>query len=234
VGDTVPPGLTPRKVGWRSADADERFQLLIFFLGWRLKVPSLDVRFFMFPRKSDRQKAEARLDGAVALLKQYTPLRLSYLQTDLPKLSIFPAGAALARCYHRIRLCLLDEEYLLSDRTSSVDLALTLVHEGTHARLARNGFRYLDARRARIERICYAAQLIVARRIPGGDEAVRSSEGSLAASDDYYSRSVQRMRELRRGATLLKDLGWLARPVWWFATSLGWVLRGWRRRPPSP
>jgi|SRR5215472_17490661 len=219
---------------WGDADADERFRLLTFLFSKRLKVPGFDVRFFVYPNRRDRQRAESRLGEALVLLKQYTPLRLAYLEKDLPKLSIFVAGAAYAKCYARIQLCLLDEEYVLGDQTTAIDLALTLVHEGTHARLARAGFRYTDDRRARIERICYGAELVVARRIPGAERSVRSFERSIAAKDTYYSRSVQRTRELRKTAEAMKELGWVARRVWWFTVVLGWVLGIWRRRPPSP
>src|SRR4029077_16493007 len=99
-----------------------------------------------------------------------------------------------------------------------------------HARLARAGYRYTNDRRARIERICYNAGLVVARRIPGAERAVQSLERSIGANDMYYSRSVQRTRELRGAAKAMKDLGWIARPVWWFTLALGWVLGVCRRR----
>ena len=229
---TSPP--TSRELGWAKADVDERFQLLTFCISRRLNVPGFDARFFLFPDRADRQKAADRLTEAVGLLRNHAPLRLSYLEKDLPKLSVSTAGAALAKCYDRIRLCLLDDEYVLADQTTPVDLALTLVHEGTHARLARAGYRYTDERRARIERVCYNAELVVARRIPGAERAVQSFERSIAANDTYYSRSVQRMREIRKAAKAMKELGWVARPVLWFTVALGWVLGIWRRRPPAP
>lgn len=58
-------------------------------------------------------------------------------------------------------------------------LALTIVHEATHARLWRAGFRYTPDIRERIEHICVRAELDFAQRLPRAQELVDGLRAKL-------------------------------------------------------
>jgi len=76
-----------------------------------------------------------------------------------------------------LRTCLIGVGY--ARRVGSLDLALMIVHEATHARLSRAGFRYLGECRERIERICVAAEIAFAQRVPGSEAAVEKARALL-------------------------------------------------------
>lgn len=64
---------------------------------------------------------------------------------------------------------------------SAEEIAVTIVHEMTHARLWQRGFRYAAAKRERIERICVGEEMRFAARLPGGSELVKESERLLTS-----------------------------------------------------
>ena len=58
-------------------------------------------------------------------------------------------------------------------------IALTIIHEATHARLFRAGFGYDDTNRDRIERVCKSAEINLARRIPDSEQALANLEWEI-------------------------------------------------------
>jgi hypothetical protein len=65
-------------------------------------------------------------------------------------------------------------QYVVSPETSPARLALTIVHEAMHARLARLSIAYSEQLRARVERICIAAEIDLAGKLPGGESLAQA------------------------------------------------------------
>jgi hypothetical protein len=111
-------------------------------------------------------------------------------------------------------MCVIDFDYAVDSDTSSEELALTIVHEGTHARLRRHGFGYDETIRARIERICIRNELAVARRFSDSGDLVEMKERSLAWDDKEWSDETID----REDAEYVRALGWAARIAHDFVT----------------
>jgi hypothetical protein len=157
------------------------------------------------PAKPDR--------GSATINRLHSPLRFRYLQRDIQRIwiTLIPSRGAFV---HGFGMCVIDFDYAIDSDTTSVELALTLVHEGTHARLRRWGFRYDETIRARIERICIRNELAVARRFPDSGDLVEMKEGRLAWEDKEWSDETLD----REDVEYLRGLGWAARLTHDFAT----------------
>src|SRR2546427_9194317 len=84
-----------------------------------------------------------------------------------------------------------------SPQTSAARLASTLVHEATHARLDRLGFRYAAERRARIEGICFRREI-----------AFRSEEhtSELQSQSNLVCRLLLEKKKKRKKSYTMLDL----------------------------
>ena len=85
---------------------------------------------------------------------------------------IFVFGTTIgsaAQWWRDEKLVVLQSEYAAAASTTSVALAVILVHEATHAWLERTGFQYVTEQRARLERICNRRALRLARRLPNAE-----------------------------------------------------------------
>jgi hypothetical protein len=100
-----------------------------------------------------------------------------------------------------------EREFVVASDTTPIKIALVLVHEGMHARLARAGFAYDDTVRARIERLCAKAEVLLANRVPGGDEQASWARTRLSWPDTMWSRAAIEERQRRT----LQALGWEGR-----------------------
>jgi hypothetical protein len=123
-------------------------------------------------------------------------------------------------------LCELDERFVLADTTIPEQIASTIVHEATHARLRRCGFGYDEAIRARVEAIFFRRQIAFAGRLPEGalsrDEAERNL--TLRPPSDWTNEAMQD-RHRRGGAETLRYGGvpeWFIRFV---LVSSRWISR---------
>jgi hypothetical protein len=107
------------------------------------------------------------VDEALDLLQRHDLTSLKSLQRYFYGIFIF--GTERYRSAYWLdeaALCVLTTRYLESPTVTVHDVALTLVHEGMHARLCAWGVPYPDGRRAQVEVICAMAELALARRMP--------------------------------------------------------------------
>jgi hypothetical protein len=83
-----------------------------------------------------------------------------------------------------VQACVLDERYVLSETTTLEQIALTIIHEATHARLERCGIDYDEKLRQRIEAVCLRREFAFVAKLPNGaklrDELARTLEWSTA------------------------------------------------------
>jgi hypothetical protein len=169
--------------------------------------------------KEQRELGLRRIEDALALIKQCDSLGYSRITHDLERIwvNLVVVGNA---CYRRsLQACVLDERYVLSETTTPERLALTIVHEATHARLERCGIEYDEKLRPRIEAACLRRELAFARKLSEStelrDELVDTLEWCVT-NPDYYSNLRFDEREVQGGAEALRYLGtpdWIVRAV---------------------
>ena len=115
--------------------------------------------------------AFATVSEALNIIYEVDPKRLRRIQRDVKYLLVTdaPSSAYLALS----RTCLLSRR--LVGRRHPVRVALTIVHEATHARIASAGIISRDSLRARIEKRCVAEQVALLMKLRdagyGGTEA---------------------------------------------------------------
>lgn len=148
-----------------------------------------------------------RIGVAFNLLEFYGQRSLAVLRMDVAGGWIWVASAGRGEWHRDTRLVILDEHYVIDPQTDPREIASTLVHEATHARLHRMGL-VTPERSERIERLCFQRQLAFARRLPlGADELIAESESQLARPPGWLTP------EVRRSWTLAKLLQ-LGAPRW--------------------
>jgi hypothetical protein len=80
-----------------------------------------------------------RVEEALSLIKQYSPLHYSRVLRDLERVWVdfVPSGPAGYRS--DLITCILDERFVLRDTTTLEQIASAIIHEAIHARLDRWG-----------------------------------------------------------------------------------------------
>jgi hypothetical protein len=114
-----------------------------------------------------KENAEAslrRVEDALRLIETYDPRRYRRFLRDLERIWVVPTAGGIAHFDRSIWACALDPRFILSEMTASGDIAEAIVHEATHARLWRCGFRYSEEVRSRVEAICFRRERAFAGR----------------------------------------------------------------------
>jgi hypothetical protein len=157
-----------------------------------------------------------RLEAALLLIKRYDRVRYDRLIRDLQRIWVLLMPAGLANFTPTIHACEIDTRYCLAATTTPELIAATIVHEATHARLWRCGYRYEEERRPRIEEICLRREIAFAAKLPNGDAVRDMAERTLTlcATGDYWTGRAFHERYVEGGIEALRYLGmpqWLQR-----------------------
>jgi hypothetical protein len=113
---------------------------------------------------------------ALGLIGEYEPRRLLRIQRDIRTI----AGSRGGNSYYHYPLRLIVLSWPAVFPVTVADVALTIIHEATHARIAQAGIEYGDALRARIEAACVRQEAAFALRLPGGEGLAERQLGKLA------------------------------------------------------
>jgi hypothetical protein len=121
-----------------------------------------------------------RVDDALLLIKQWSPLHYSRVRRDLARIWIYITPGARAHYSARLDACVLDERWV----TNSIveELASMIIHEASHARLEHLGIDYKEEERSRIEKFCFRRQLAFVAKLPDSKEL----QDELKRSVDWY------------------------------------------------
>jgi hypothetical protein len=151
-----------------------------------------------------------QIESALLLIERNLPIRYRQIQRDLRYIWV-RSMMGYAQFDRAIWACSIRPEVFQGNQVSPEDVALILVHEATHARLAKLGFGYDEAIRARIEAICHRRELAFATRL-GDGEAIYSAGYYLANPLDYSDEAVLARDELEMGEFVSKYglPGWVA------------------------
>ena len=163
---------------------------------------------FMMADEGMNEVAVARMALALDLIAACDPRRFARIRRDMPNVRVIRAGGGFFE--EAIPTCVVDWPSV--SWYPVVDLATTIVHEATHARLARAGIGYPEAWQLRIERRCMLEEIAFLRRLPDGGAraAAREAELEPSLSKEWWlpHKSIERTIRYARAERMP---GWLVR-----------------------
>jgi hypothetical protein len=149
-----------------------------------------------------------RVEDALQLIKLRAPLHYSRVVRHLERIWVRLEHTASACYYHSMRACVLDERYVLQKTTTVEEIAATIIHEATHARLERLGIQYVEKQRRRIEAVCIRRELNFIAKLPHAEplqEALTSTlEWCASNEQDFFSDSNFATRHEEGSAEVLR------------------------------
>lgn len=162
----------------RRTTLSQRLRNAVWWLLWRLSetrlIEGVEVR--VFESSPESQSTFARATAALQLIARSDRMRIHKLRTGTRGLLFTHAGGG--SYLPSLNICRFGIEY--SARRTPLQLAMTIVHESTHARLARLGCGYEAEIREEVERTCVGAEITFAEKIPGSQEEIERARALLA------------------------------------------------------
>jgi hypothetical protein len=140
-----------------------------------------------------------RLGQALDLVAAHAPHCYRRLRTDLTGFVVerFPCRGAF---FPDSRECLVELTFTVNPRHALAEIAASIVHEATHARVAHwCGGRPAEDR-AREERLCRRAELELGLALPDGAVVVARARDSLALADREVAPAIDWAEAARRVA----------------------------------
>ena len=149
----------------------------------------------------DTDALYTRLDAVLGLIAMYQPKRYRRLKRDVAGFLIkrFPCRGAYIP---ETRTCLVELTFLANQGFSDAQIAASILHEATHARLHRLGF---DLAGPAAERLCRKAELEFGRAVPDGAAVIARAEESLALADEDVAPEVDWEEARRRVAAVDRE-----------------------------
>jgi hypothetical protein len=140
-----------------------------------------------------------RLGQALDLIATYAPRRLRRMEQDFAGIVVrrFPCRGAF---FHQERECLVELTFTVNPRHRLAEIAASIVHEATHARVAAMCGPLPDHHRPREERLCRKAELEFGLAIPDGRVVVERARTALGMADRDVAPTVDWTEGARRVA----------------------------------
>ena len=159
--------------------------------------------------------AISRIKRSLDLIAQYWPMQLARSQALVESIIVFPSATSSASWRKDLSACLIDTSWIASDEAYPEAIASVLIHELTHARLDALGFKYGDATRARIERICTRAQQRVVQYLPESDiKTTLRERNDLSEALNLTGSSVRQLARTARELHLIRAADRLTPARW--------------------
>jgi len=191
-----------------------------FFLSSRGRIHGIQVRHLIAEREP-RNECLKRIEAALDLIRRYQPYRYARIRRDVRRIWIWGAFGAAGRWIDEMRMCQLSEDYVLSAETSVEDVAATIIHEATHARLCRANIAYEESMRGRVERLCARAEIQFAQLLPDGERVIEWAERCRQWDTAEWSNLALARRRAKALEGVIDELGWRG----WIASFLRGVIR---------
>lgn len=147
----------------------------------------------------DTEQVVARLTAAIDLIAAYAPHRYRRLRTDVAGF-VVERFACRGAFFPETGECLVELTFTVNPRHGLPEIAASIVHEATHARVARRCGALGPDHRAREERLCRRAELEFGRAVPDGTIVVQRAEASLALADREVAPAIDWAEAARRVA----------------------------------
>lgn len=140
-----------------------------------------------------------RLSAALDLIATYAPRRYRRLRQDLDGF-VVQRFACRGAFFPESRECLVELTFAVNPRHALPEIAASIVHEATHARVARMCKTRPPHKHAHEERLCRKAELELGLALPDGEVVVQRALASLAMSDQQVAPAVDWAEAARRVA----------------------------------
>jgi hypothetical protein len=144
-----------------------------------------------------------RLTAALDLVARYTPARYRRLKQDFSGF-VVQRFACRGAFFPHTRECLVELTFTVNPRHGLPEIAASIVHEATHARVAAM-CHAPQAERHREERLCRRAELELGLAMPDGEVVVRRARESLTLADREVAPAVDWAEAARRVAEVDRD-----------------------------
>ena len=157
----------------------------------------LRVRILNTRPEIDSGQVLTRLAQALDLIAVYAPRRLRRMQHDLTGIVVrrFPCRGAF---FPEERECLVELTFTVNPQHSLAEIAASIVHEATHARIVAWCGTLHQQHRAREERLCRRAELEFGLAIPNGAAVVERARVALQMADQDVAPVVDWAEATRR------------------------------------
>ena len=138
-----------------------------------------------------------QLDQALALIEQYAPRRYHHMQRDVAELMVqrFPCRGAF---FPAERAILTELTFLVNPSFTTAQIAASILHEATHARVAASLRSPVANRRPREERLCREAELEFGMALPDGAAVIERARASLTLEDEGVAPEIDWEEAWRR------------------------------------
>ncbi|RWM07936.1 MAG: hypothetical protein EOR72_29225 [Mesorhizobium sp.] len=136
----------------------------------------------------DRQEID-RVVHALSLIRRHDPIRYRRLLRDLSRIWILVIPYR-GQFQESTWTCQLDQRFVLDEKTPLELIASVIVHEATHARLARVGIDYREELRHRIEQVCIRRQMAFTEMLPEATEAFDEAKSMLENLPDMSDAAM--------------------------------------------
>lgn len=187
-----------------------------FFLRWLGTNRDFD-GLWVGTTESKPHPALRRVEDALRLLKVQSPFHYSRVIRHLTRIWVHLVPSSDAHYDRSLNACVFDERFVLRKTTTLEEIASTIVHETTHARLEQSGVDYLEKDRLRIEAICIRRELNFLAKVPSSEllrgERARALEWCNSQPDYFLDASLQQKWQ----AGEIETLRYLNVPEWLIA-----------------
>jgi hypothetical protein len=139
-----------------------------------------------------------RLSAALGLIETYAPRHYRRLRQDIAGF-VVQRFACRGAFFPESRECLVELTFAVNPQHALPEIAASIVHEATHARVARM-CRARPPDHAREERLCRRAELELGLALPDGSVVVQRARASLALPDQAVAPAVDWAEAARRVA----------------------------------
>jgi hypothetical protein len=152
-----------------------------------------------------------KLTLALASIQRYDSVRFCRIKRDIPLIWIVPTKPSRAVWNNRLKACILDRDFVYSEINTPGDIASTIVHEATHARLRNLGIGYDEKVRKRVEDVCIRAQLRFTQKLPDGARAFEHAKLCLNLPEDFWTDDARNKRRMEALQNIKGAPKWLVR-----------------------
>ncbi len=162
------------------------------------------------------ERARELAESAFALIKHHDPVQYRRICRHLKRIWVTLIPTYGGWYNPQLGACVLNEKYVLSKEASVEKIALTIVHEATHARLQHLGIQYDEKKRSSIENICMGREVALLRRLPGCEKLLSQAEHKrqyYAKNPEFFSDPEFRRRYAENSVIALRDLGVPSWPI---------------------
>ena len=147
----------------------------------------------------DTERVVQRLAAALDLVAAYAPRRYRRLRRDLAGF-VVQRFACRGAFFPASGECLVELTFTVNPRHTLPEIAASIVHEATHARVSRMCRTRSPEQQAREERLCRRAELELGLALPDGEIVVQRARDSLALTDREVAPVVDWAEAVRRVA----------------------------------